>query len=87
MYYKVIKELPKKKSWSPIAREALKFWEDDNARYALVDSSKYSGSSSCLSSWSNAAKSVNVPVSVRCIDGQVYLIKNIDLQEDKNNDN
>ena len=85
--YTVIKELPKKKRRSPIAREVLKFWEDDNARYALVDGSKYSSPSSCLSSWSNAAKCINVPVTVRCINGQVYLIKNIDLQEDKNNDN
>lgn len=77
MAYTVINELPKRKRYTAVRKDIMRFWEDDNARYAEVDHSKYKNAGTCSTSYAAAARGMRVAVDVSCINGKVYMSKRI----------
>ena len=77
MAYTVINELPQRKPYTQVRKDVISFWEDDNARFAEVDHSKYKSAGTCSTSYAAAARKMRVAVDVRCINGKVYMSKRI----------
>ena len=77
MPYKVIDELPTARGRRRVQREILKFWEDDNARHAEIDASRYCKPGSCATSYKKAATGLKIAVDVFMHNDKVYMTKEI----------